>query len=197
MNSLTEIHLKDGQLWYAPSFFSDSESDNYLHILGEEIAWRQESVQIFGKKIPQPRLSAWYGDSGKEYTYSGLSWSPLPWTETLMQIKSRIEQAFPGQVYNSVLLNLYRNGKDSMGWHSDDEVSLGKNPVIASVSFGETRQFQMRHKENKKETRFSLSLTHGSLLIMAKETQHYWQHQIPKTARPVASRINLTFRWII
>lgn len=190
-----EILLKNGHLWYDPSFFTADESDRLLAELLNNIAWRQESVSMFGKKIPQPRLTAWYGDPGKVYTYSGLTWNPLSWTTALRQIKTKIEMAAQGVSFNSVLLNLYRNGQDSMGWHSDDEPELGQNPVIASVSFGESRTFQLRHRLHK--NRYSLILSHGSLLIMSGETQHFWQHQIPKTAKPVNPRVNLTFRWIL
>ncbi|MEZ4776851.1 MAG: alpha-ketoglutarate-dependent dioxygenase AlkB [Bacteroidia bacterium] len=192
-----EILLKDGHLWYDPHFFPTGESDTLLAELQEDIAWRQESVTIFGRKIPQPRLTAWYGDPGKVYSYSGLTWNPLPWTPALLKIKTKIESVSRGASFNSVLLNLYRNGQDSMGWHSDDEPELGKNPVIASVSFGESRNFQLRHRLHKKEERHSIVLAHGSLLIMLGETQHFWQHQVPKTAKTINPRVNLTFRWIL
>lgn len=140
----------------------------------------------------QPRLTAWYGDAGKDYSYSGITMQPLAWTDTLMAIKQSADKV-AGVSFNSALLNLYRDGKDSMGWHRDNEKELGTNPVIASVSFGAPRRFLLRHYTDKKLVR-EIVLTHGSLLLMRGETQHYWEHSIPKTAKPAGSRINITFR---
>ncbi|MEM7372190.1 MAG: alpha-ketoglutarate-dependent dioxygenase AlkB [Bacteroidota bacterium] len=195
MSKLEEIPIPDGELWYHASFFSETDSNRFFTALKSDIDWRQEEILIFGKKIPQPRLVAWYGDSGISYTYSGLRLLATPWTPSLLQIKQKIESA-TGCRFNSVLLNLYRHGQDSMSWHSDDEPELGRNPVIASVSFGGIRRFHLRHKHKQDQARVRLDLAHGSLLIMKGETQHNWQHQISKTARNIAPRINLTFRWI-
>lgn len=191
-----EIEIRDGTLWYDHQFFPPEESDYWLTYLQEQIEWRQEDIRIFGKTIPQPRLTAWYGEEGKSYTYSGLTWEPLPWTEELQKIRNRIEALNGGLSFNSVLLNLYRDGKDSMGWHADDEPELGENPVIASVSFGAARRFHLKHRHYPKTDRLNLELTHGSLLIMSGSTQHFWLHQIPKTAKITGPRINLTFRYI-
>lgn len=185
---------KDGEVILYQIFFSTKESNLFFAQLRSNVKWRQENIWMFGKTIPIPRLSAWYGDEGKSYTYSGITHHPLPWIPVISQIKNRIE-IISKVKFNSVLLNLYRHGKDSMSWHSDDELELGKNPIIASVSFGETRRFCFRHKQFKAE-KVAINLTHGSLLLMRGATQHYWQHQVPKTAKVVDARINLTFRVI-
>lgn len=152
-------------------------------------------MRFYGKEIDIPRLTAWYGDPGKSYTYSGISMPPLPWTETLRAIKSRIEGVVHAG-FNSVLLNCYRSGKDGVSWHSDDEPELGPQPIIGSLSLGGTRVLQLRHKIRKYLPRVELALGAGSLLVMRDQTQRYWQHRIPKTKKSVAPRINLTFRVI-
>ncbi len=189
------ILIPQGELIFYPNCFSKSEADNFFRVFRDKIQWEQKHIRIFGKKHPQARLTAWYADEGKSYTYSNLKWEPLPWIAELSQIKKEVEKVAQNS-FNSVLLNLYRNGSDSMGWHSDDEPELGKNPLIASVSFGEVRRFHLKHKSDRSVRRIRLNLSHGSLLIMAGSTQHFWQHQIPKTKRVVEPRINLTFRTI-
>ena len=156
-------------------------------------AWEQKSVTIYGKSIPQPRLIAWYGDPGTSYTYSGLRVDPNPWFPALASLKAEVERA-TGATFNSVLLNLYRNGSDSVAWHADDEPELGSNPTIASVSLGATRKFQLKHNLTKQV--FSVDLTSGSLLVMSGSTQESYKHAVLKTTRPVGERINLTFRRI-
>ena len=191
----TLLSLPDAELQYYPAFFTLTEADDLFAQLVDphQIAWRQESIRLFGKTVPTPRLSAWYGEEGTAYTYSGLTMQPLPFTPILLSVKQKIEAiAFPDQ-FNSVLLNLYRTGADSMGWHSDDEQELGSNPVIASVNLGATRRFLLRHTQQK-HLKHEILLQHGSLLLMQGTTQHYWQHAIPKTAKPTPARINLTFR---
>ncbi|MEB3213679.1 MAG: alpha-ketoglutarate-dependent dioxygenase AlkB, partial [Leptolyngbyaceae bacterium] len=177
-----------------------TEGDRLFQHLLNEIPWRQDHITIYGKTRALPRKTAWHGDAGASYSYSGIHLHPEPWTPGLVEIKQRIEavvnRRFPQLCFNSVLLNLYRNGQDSMSWHSDDEPELGRNPVIGSVSFGETRRFVFRHRQNK-ALKTEVPLTHGSFLLMASETQHFWHHAIPKTARAIAPRINLTFRVII
>ncbi len=182
----------DGEVILYENFFSIGESDRLFGQLYSGIQWQQEIIRMFGKSTPIPRLSAWYGDKGKSYIYSGIEHHPEPWNPTLSLIKTRVEQVSQVQ-FNSVLLNLYRHGKDSVSWHSDDEPELGQNPVIASVSFGATRRFSLRHKQIR-ERKVAIDLPHGSFLLMRGETQHYWQHQITKTAKAVSPRINLTFR---
>jgi len=191
----SSIKLGDGELLFVPDFFSGAESKVYFEELLEQIAWKQDRIKMFGKELPIPRLQAWYGNADKSYTYSGIKMSPLAWTPSLLEIKKRIATVCKTD-FTSVLLNRYRGGQDSMGWHSDDEKELGVNPVIASVNFGASRNFQMRRKDDHKQKR-SLELSNGSLLIMKGTTQHFWQHQIPKTAKTVGERINLTFRKII
>lgn len=190
-----QLSMPDADVRFYPAFFSPEESASLLADLTANIAWKQEQIQMFGKPVAMPRLTAWYGDEGKSYTYSGLTSHPLAWTETLLVIKSRVDAA-SDTTFNSVLLNLYRDGRDSMGWHSDDEPELGTNPVIASVTFGASRMFQFKHKHNP-DLCAAVELTSGSLLIMAGMTQHFWKHQIPKTKQPLPPRINLTFRVII
>lgn len=202
-NSSEEVSQRQGKAFSLPDaemvmyckFFNKDESNSIFTDLYDNIQWGQESTFLYGKKVTLPRLTAWYGDQGKTYTYSKIKMNPKLWNSTLGYIKSRIEEIC-NEKFNSVLLNLYRDGSDSIAWHSDDEKELGKNPKIASLSFGEARSFMLRHKF-KKELKLSFKLTHGSLLIMGGTTQHYWQHQIPKTRSSSEPRINLTFRKII
>lgn len=193
--NVEQLHMPDADVRFYPDFFNPAESAALLADLTQNIAWKQEHIQLFGDPVAMPRLTAWYGDEGKTYTYSGLTSHPIPWTDTLLKIKARVE-APANIVFNSVLLNLYRDGRDSMGWHSDDEPELGTDPVIASVTFGATRTFQFKHKQNP-NLRAAVELTSGSLLIMAGTTQHFWKHQIPKSKKPLDARINLTFRVIL
>ena len=195
MNSKLEKQaIPDADVWYAPAFFSPKQSDLYFNQLLQEVDWQQEQIKMFGKDLPLPRLTAWYGDKG--YTYSGLQNKPKPWLPILLELKQEVEKA-TGHTYNSVLINLYKNGQSSMGWHSDDEPELGPEPGIASISFGAERRFGFRHKYNKAQKNVYLPIQHGSLLLMQGQTQHNWQHAIPKTAKPTGSRINLTFRNIV
>ncbi len=189
------LELPDADIVYYPRFFKQAKSDAYFQKLHDEIEWRQDDVTVFGKKYPQPRLTALYGNNDKTYTYSGLTLSPLPFTQPLKQIKEKIETTTQSS-FSTVLLNLYRDGADSNGWHSDDEKELGQNPVIASVSFGTERIFHFRHKKDK-SLKHKIVLEHGSLLLMKGTTQHYWQHQLPKSKRVTSPRINLTFRWLV
>ncbi|MGD2181846.1 alpha-ketoglutarate-dependent dioxygenase AlkB family protein [Lusitaniella coriacea] len=184
----------DGEVILYENFFTAKESDRLFNNLHSHIQWQQDTIQMFGKSIPLPRLTAWYGDEGKSYNYSGIKQYPKPWIPELSLIKNRIEQVVKVK-FNSVLLNLYRNGKDGMDWHSDDEPELGKNPIIGSVSLGGTRRFLLKHKKMKVQ-KVETELSHGSLLLMCGETQHHWQHRVPKTAKTVEPRINLTFRII-
>jgi alkylated DNA repair dioxygenase AlkB len=185
----------NGDVRFYPGFFAKPVADRYFGDLQSAVAWRQEPVKIFGREVLQPRLTAWYGDAGKSYSYSGITMQPHPWTETLLAIKHKADEA-ANVTFNSALLNLYRDGNDSMGWHRDNEKELGANPVIASVSFGAARRFLLRSYSDK-TTACEIMLTHGSLLLMRGETQHYWEHSIPKTARQTGSRINITFRIIL
>lgn len=187
--------LPDADITLFDSFFTNQESKNLHQKLIDNIQWRQDKIKIFGKLIDQPRLTAFYGDGTKDYSYSGIVMKPNDWNDDLLFIKNRVEEVAK-ITFSSVLLNYYRDGKDSMGWHSDDEKELGQNPVIGSVSFGESRVFQMRHKFKKDIKKVDIELKDGSFLLMKGTTQHFWQHQIPKTKRELESRINLTFRVI-
>jgi len=185
--------IRNGEYIYISDFFSKSESNDLFVRLRENIKWKQESMNMYGKQLNFPRLTAWYGDSDKPYSFSGIKLQPNPWTDDLLLIKEKVE-AKTNKLFNSVLLNQYRDGNDSISWHTDAEPELGKNPVIASVTFGATRKFQLRHKETKEK--IELDLVNGSLLVMQGELQHFWQHQIPKSTTIKNGRINLTFRSI-
>lgn len=185
--------IPNGEYLHTDNFFSKKESDHFFEYLKQNVYWQQESMNIYGKKVLFPRLTAWYGDNDKAYTFSGITLNPNPWFPDLMKIKNKIEKIALVD-FNSVLLNMYRDGNDSISWHSDSEPELGKNPVIASVNFGDSRIFQLKHKLTKEK--IELELTHGSILIMQGELQHFWVHQVPKTKLSKKERINLTFRVI-
>jgi alkylated DNA repair dioxygenase AlkB len=191
-----KYELPDADVVLINSVFTQNESKILFNNLIKKITWRQDKIKIFGKLIDQPRLTAFYGDASKPYSYSGIIMNPVDWNDDLLFIKTRIEPVAMCQ-FSSVLLNYYRDGNDSMGWHADDEKELGVNPVIASVSFGETRMFQMKHRVRKDIHKLNIPLPSGSLLLMKGITQHNWLHQIPKTSRKLAPRINLTFRNIV
>lgn len=184
-----------GEVTFHPNFFSVNEADGFFQVLQDRLAWQQEPIWMFGKQVLQPRLTALYGDPKVPYGYSGIAMEASPFTEELELIKNRL-QAFTQQEFTHVLCNYYRDGQDSMGWHRDNEPVLGKNPTIASLTFGATRSFQLR-PYGKKEPKLNLELSHGSLLLMGGESQHFWEHQLPKTKKVLAPRINLTFRKLI
>ncbi|WP_299395765.1 alpha-ketoglutarate-dependent dioxygenase AlkB [uncultured Gelidibacter sp.] len=188
----THLFLPNAEVLYIPDFFDKVQADHYFHLLRNTIDWQQDDIKIFGKTHPQPRLTALYGTNDKPYSYSNITMTPKIFTKELDQIKTKLEDYCSHQ-FTTVLLNLYRNGSDSNGWHSDNEKELGRNPVIASLSFGATRVFHFKHRTNKEE-KYKLHLNHGSLLVMKGEMQHFWLHQIPKTKKDVSERINLTFR---
>jgi alkylated DNA repair dioxygenase AlkB len=189
--TLTPIPLEDGELALLHQLPLPLPNDEILRRLVDETAWREETVVVYGKRHLQPRLTAWHGDAA--YTYSGLRLEPLPFTPLLQAIRAAVENA-TGHHFNSVLLNYYRNERDSMGMHSDDEPELGPEPAIASVSFGSTRTFVLRHKRTKRTLK--LDLTDGSVLLMAGQLQKHWLHGINKLSRPLGARVNLTFRYI-
>lgn len=213
------IRVPNGELFYAEHFFNKKVSDRTVEYFQENdslewrstnwrevdqvdfeliefknIIWKQDSIKLYGKVIPLPRLTSWYGDSGKSYTYSGIKSQPNDWNKGLLYIKEKIEH-FSGVVFNSVLLNWYRDGGDHLNWHADDEKELGKNPIIASVNFGETRDFIIR-KNDDHSIKIAIPLKHGTLLLMRGELQHFWQHSVPKRKNIRSSRFNLTFRQI-
>ncbi|MDX1978156.1 MAG: alpha-ketoglutarate-dependent dioxygenase AlkB [Pseudanabaenaceae cyanobacterium bins.68] len=189
------LPMPDAKVLFYPNFFDFQESDRIFRVLLDETKWRQDKMNVYGKQIDLPRKTAWYGDRDKVYTFSGIQLHPEPWTKTLQLIKQRIEDVSDTS-FNSVLLNLYRDGNDGISWHTDAESELGENPIIGSVSFGGTRKFMFRHRFDK-EVKTEIELTHGSFLLMGGETQHFWQHQVPKSKKKVEPRINLTFRVII
>ena len=189
---MTVSELPNADLQFYPEAFTQPEATAYFDSLLEFIAWEQRQISFFGQLVNQPRLVAWYGDPDAVYTYSNTTFEPLPWIAPLIEIKRRVETV-ADVTFNSVLCNLYRDGSDSMGFHSDDEPELRAVPVIASVSFGATRTLRFHHKK-RSDLKYSLELTHGSLLVMQGTTQQFWKHGIPKTSKPVGPRINLTFR---
>ncbi|WP_432470645.1 alpha-ketoglutarate-dependent dioxygenase AlkB family protein [Amphritea sp. HPY] len=188
-----QIKISDGELILIPDFLPEQESDSLYQQLQQEIHWRQDDIFLFGRQVKIPRMQAFQGEPGIQYRYSGLSMKTEPWHPRVLAIKQRLEN-LSGSHFNSVLLNYYRNGRDSMGWHSDDEPELGSNPVIASLSLGDTRRFLLRHRYDKSIPQQELLLNNGSVLIMAGKLQHNWQHSVPKTAKAMQGRINLTFR---
>jgi alkylated DNA repair dioxygenase AlkB len=188
------LALPDAEITYLPGFFPAPERDCLSDALLATTAWRQDSFRVYGRETPIPRLNAWYGDPGRVYTYSRITLEPLAWTAPLSAVRARL-QAATGQTFNSVLLNLYRDGRDSVAWHADDEPELGPEPFIASVSFGATRTFQLRSRLDRTR-RHSLALEDGSVLLMSGPTQRHWMHQVPKTSRLVGPRLNLTFRTV-
>ncbi len=187
--------MPDAEVYYLSDLKLGRDRDAVLHELIADIPWRQERISVWGKMYLQPRLIAWYGDRGSYYTYSGITLAPLPWTDLLLEIRNRVETV-TATAFNSVLINYYRDNRDSMGFHSDDEPELGDRPVIASVSLGEQRTFVMKHKLNKLAKPVRLRLESGSLLLMRGETQRYWKHGIAKETRRSGPRVNLTFRRI-
>jgi len=189
------IHMPDADVSILHGLEMSVPYEVILRKLIEDVKWKQESVRIYGKVMPQPRLIAWYGDPGKKYDYSGISLTPLPWSDLLRDIKRRVEDC-TDERFNSVFLNLYRDHNDSMGFHSDDERELGPEPTIASVTFGATRVFVMKHKKNANLASMKIPLEAGSVLLMKGTTQRFWKHGILKQTRPCGPRINLTFRTI-
>ena len=214
-----DVTLPGGSFFYAEHFFNQAWSDRTVAYLQENdtvdwraadwravppdsldtigfnhIRWQQDSLKLYGKAIPLPRLTAWYGDPGAAYTYSGIKSEPNPWVDGLLRLKERIE-ALVGSTFNSVLLNWYRDGQDSLSWHADDEKELGPDPVIASANFGATRDFQLRRNDDH-DQKLTLPLRHGTLLVMRGELQRHWRHAVPKRANVSGSRFNLTFRTI-
>lgn len=192
---LSPLALPDGELYFLEALPLPESAEAVLARLIAETPWRSETITLWGKPHLQPRLSAWYGDPATHYTYSGMTLAPQPWTPLLADLRARVERA-TNLPFNSVLLNYYRDGRDSMGMHSDDEPELGRNPAVAALSLGAPRIFTLKHKTDKALAPVRIALGDGSLLLMAGATQHHWKHGIAKTARPVGPRVSLTFRLI-
>lgn len=193
-NQKTVFNLPDAEIEYYPDFIDTQTATEFFEKLKNEIPWQQDNITVFGQTHPQPRLTALFGNDGKTYSYSNIVMHPHKWNPLLMHLKHRIEEIC-SENFTTVLLNFYRDGKDSNGWHADNEKELGQNPIIASISFGAERIFHLQHNTHK-EVKQKIILEHGSLLLMKGTTQHFWKHQIPKTTKPIGPRINLTFRII-
>ncbi len=193
-NSPIDLNLPDSSIIYYPEFFRKEDSNQYFKSLLDSVAWQQDDIILFGKLFKQPRLTALYANNKQPYSYSNITMIPKTFTKELLEIKARVESVIDAN-FTTCLLNLYRDGQDSNGWHADNEKELGINPIIASVSFGAERLFKLKHRQDK-TLKKDLVLLHGSLLIMKGETQRKWLHQIPKTKKKKGERINLTFRFI-
>lgn len=195
MSAGIPLELPDADASLTEWFLAPDAAGALFERLLEDVDWQPQTIRIRGRSVVSPRLSAWYGDADTRYRYSGLTLDPLPWLEPLAELRTRLEERAEAR-FNSVLANLYRNGNDSMGWHSDDEPELGIDPVIASVSLGATRRFRLKHRRRKELAPVAIELSHGSLLLMRGATQRCWQHQLPKTKRVDEPRVNLTYRWV-
>jgi alkylated DNA repair dioxygenase AlkB len=193
---LENLILPDADASLHHNFLTTQQAGKLLSTLIIETPWRQDHLTFGGRKVAIPRLQAWIGDASKNYGYSGLQLNPLSWTPSLLKIKRLIEQQLDTE-FNSVLLNYYRNGQDSVSWHSDDEKELGPDPFIASLSLGVSRRFELKHRHRKPTVKFKCQLDHGSLLVMGAGLQQNWLHQIPKQKEIIQPRVNLTFRKII
>ncbi len=189
------LDLPDAIFEYYPSFFTQEKADELYNLLHKNTAWQQDTITVYGKNHQQPRLTALYGNEGKPYKYSNIIMNPNPWNATLIHIKELVEEK-ANQNFTTVLLNLYRNERDSNGWHADNEKELGRNPIIASLSLGEERTFQLKHNTIK-DAKQNVILKHGSLILMKEGSQIHYKHQIPKTKSLKKPRINLTFRTIL
>jgi alkylated DNA repair dioxygenase AlkB len=194
------IELPDADVLLQPRWLSTDEADALLAALLATIPWEIHHIRLFGREVASPRLSCWIGDAGTGYTYSKSHFEPRPWPAALTALRSRVETACQAR-FNSVLANLYRDGNDSMGWHSDDEPELGEQPLIASLSLGAERGFRLRRKLPRgvramPDDTIRLLLPHGSLLRMAGQTQRLYRHDLPKSRAVVDARLNLTFRWV-
>ncbi len=193
-NGFQRIDLAGAELTLDPAWLPSAEADALFDALLTGVVWEVHRIRMFGREIDSPRLSCWIGDPGAAYTYSRTRFEPHPWLPELRPIRTRLRETL-GIDFNSVLANRYRDGRDAMGWHSDDEPELGLRPVIASISLGATRRFALKPRAEGGH-RLALDLPHGSLLVMGGDTQTHYRHALPRTARPVGERINLTFRRI-
>jgi alkylated DNA repair dioxygenase AlkB len=189
------IALAGGELLWWPGFLDAAEAARAFLAVRDEVPWERHTLRLYGRDVAMPRLSCWIGDADAVYAYSGARYVPRAWTPTLAALRERVAAAC-GVAFDSVLANRYRDGRDAMGWHADDEPELGPAPVIASLSLGAARRFRLRRKDERTTTR-AIELTPGSLLVMQGATQTHWQHALPRTAKPVGERINLTFRKIV
>lgn len=189
--SQVRLELPDADVRWLPEFLEPSRADTLFDALLCQIAWRDDVITLYGKTYAIPRRQQWFADGGRPYTYSRIEMQPAPWPPAMEEVRARIA-AETGLTFNTCLANLYRDGNDSNGWHSDNEPELGPDPIIASVSLGATRDFRLRHNETRQT--HTLGLTHGSLLLMGAGSQTHWQHTLPKRKRVTQPRVNLTFR---
>ena len=189
-----EYFLENDTVDWEKTIWKELAAEEFAALNFKNVNWKQDIIKLYGKTTPLPRLTAWYGDSGKSYSYSGIKSTPNEWNKGLLYLKEKIENCADVK-FNSVLLNWYRDGEDYLSWHADDEKELGENPVIASANFGETRDFLLRRNDDKSK-KLTIPLNHGTLLIMRGGLQHYWQHSVPKRKKVRGSRFNLTFRRI-
>lgn len=191
-----QLPLKNAQVIVQQNFLPEDEARSAYGLLRDSLQWEQPEIQVAGQRHKIPRLQAWYGDPEAVYTYSKHTFIPRQWTAELSTLRTRIEDV-TGAVFNSVLANYYRSGADGMGFHADNEPELGPTPVIASLSLGAPRQFVFKAVDGEDKQRYAFELKAGDLLVMSGETQRHWRHGLPKTRRPVAGRINLTFRYVV
>jgi alkylated DNA repair dioxygenase AlkB len=192
---LEQIDLPDAEISFCAQAIGPEAAQGFFDALRDETRWHAESVRLFGRTVPQPRLTAWHADEGVDYAYSGIRLVRAPWTTTLQTLRESVERS-TGERFNGVLLNLYRDQDDSIGMHSDDERSLGPAPAIATLSLGATRTMVLKHRFRHDLARVPLDLPAGSLLLMRGPTQRCWRHGISKTRKPAGPRISLTFRWL-
>lgn len=189
-----DLHLRDAEVSWHRHWLPRDAADSLQRTLRDDVPWEVHRIRMFGRQVDSPRLSCWMGDPAARYRYSGTEFVPQPWHPALLPLRDQLT-AFCGHAFNSVLLNRYRDGDDGMGWHSDNEPELGPAPVIASVSLGAPRRFLLRRRDDHAK-KAEVLLDHGDLLVMGGQTQRHYQHSLPKSARPLAERLNLTFRWI-
>jgi len=189
-----DLHLSDAQVHWHRHWLPRDAADTLQRTLRDDVPWEVHKIRMFGRQVDSPRLSCWMGDPAARYRYSGTEFVPQPWHPALLPLRDQLA-AFCGHAFNSVLLNRYRDGDDGMGWHSDNEPELEPAPVIASVSLGAPRRFLLRRRDDHAK-KAEVLLDHGDLLVMGGQTQRLYQHSLPKSARPLAERLNLTFRWI-
>ena len=187
--------LPGAELWFAPAWLPAGQADALFEALRAEVQWDIHRIRLFGRLVDSPRLSCWIGDAGAAYTYSGTRFEPRPWPSSLGEVRRRLSRELDCD-FNSALANRYRDGRDCMGWHADNEAALGRQPVIASLSLGATRRFVLKHRHDATCKR-GILLPHGGLLVMRGDTQQHYRHALPRTAKVVGERINLTFRTIL
>jgi alkylated DNA repair dioxygenase AlkB len=189
--------LPDADVRLLHGFMERRSAEALFQVLRRSTRWRQDTIRIYGKEHPLPRLQQWFGDPGLDYTWSGIHMAPEPWPDVLLDAKRKVEAAAGGMQFNTVLLNLYRSGDDTVSWHADNEKDLGQSPTIASMSLGVERDFVLRHNDPTDLESVTIPLPHGSLLLMSGSTQSNWKHALPRRKGTVGERINLTFRHVL